>query len=143
MTQTERDEKNGNWISIVELDDDLGFDIDLYFSCAPEGNRHIRFALGYDEFKELRSTLNKALPIREGRAERSEETAKLREAVRVMRDAAALGLSFAPKGPVPPGLDPTFYHTLNFNSEVQLQTRIDAAREAISIVDALLSEGEK
>lgn len=43
----------------------------------------------------------------------------------------ALALSFAPKGPVPEGLSPEFYHTLNYHSEVELQKRIDEAREAL------------
>lgn len=43
----------------------------------------------------------------------------------------ALALSFAPKGPVPEGLAPMFYHTLEYHSEVELQKRIDEAREAL------------
>lgn len=56
----------------------------------------------------------------------------LESQLKVATDAATLGLSFAPKGPVPPGLDPTFYHTLNYQSEVELQNKIDAAREALA-----------
>lgn len=48
-----------------------------------------------------------------------------------------LALSFAPKGPVPKGLAPMFYYTLDYESEVELQKRIDEAREA------LLDEGSK
>ncbi len=44
-------------------------------------------------------------------------------------EAARLGLSFAPKGPVPKDLAPMFYHTLSYADEVKLQDRIDKARE--------------
>lgn len=43
------------------------------------------------------------------------------------REAGKLLGSFAPKGPVPEGLDITFYHTLSYESEVILQDRINAA----------------
>ena len=46
-------------------------------------------------------------------------------------EALKLALSFAPKGPIPEGLDPTFYHTLNYAEEVKLQARVDAARELV------------
>lgn len=46
-------------------------------------------------------------------------------------EAARLGLSFAPKGPVPEGLAPMFYHTLEYKSEVELQKRIDEARKLV------------
>jgi hypothetical protein len=49
-----------------------------------------------------------------------------------LREHLALALSFAPKGPVPEGLSPEFYHTLNYKDECELQKRIDAAREALS-----------
>ncbi len=61
-------------------------------------------------------------------------------------EAAQLGLSFAPKGPVPEGLDPTFYHTLHYASEVKLQQIIDEARAFVveqsppSIIDELVPE---
>lgn len=45
--------------------------------------------------------------------------------------AAKLGLSFAPKGPVPPGLGIEFYHTLDYQEECKLQKRIDEARLAL------------
>lgn len=51
--------------------------------------------------------------------------AQLKEA----EEHLALALSFAPKGPVPEGLAPMFYHTLEYESELKLQERIDAARE--------------
>lgn len=54
-----------------------------------------------------------------------------RERCEKLVEAAELGLSFAPKGEVPKGLDPTFYHTLEYETEVVLQKRIDDAREAL------------
>lgn len=42
-----------------------------------------------------------------------------------------LALSFCPKGPVPKGLGPTFYHTLNYEDECKLQAKIDEARAAL------------
>lgn len=47
--------------------------------------------------------------------------------IEALRSSLALALSFAPKGPVPPGLGPMFYHTLNYQDEVKLQERIDNA----------------
>ena len=41
--------------------------------------------------------------------------------------AAKLLSSFAPRGEIQPGLCPTFYHTLDYNKEVELQKRVDAA----------------
>jgi len=61
-----------------------------------------------------------------------EDCDTLESELKVAAEAAMLGLSFAPKGPVTPGLDPTFYHTLNYESEVELQNKIDAAREALA-----------
>lgn len=49
-----------------------------------------------------------------------------------LREALELALSFAPKGPVPAGLSPEFYHTLDYNEEVKLQARIDKACEALN-----------
>lgn len=48
-----------------------------------------------------------------------------------LRVALELALSFAPKGPVPEGLSPMFYHTLNYADEVKLQERIDLARATL------------
>lgn len=48
-----------------------------------------------------------------------------------MRDIAKLGLSFAPRGSVEPGLAPMFYHTLTFEGDAKLQERIDEARKAL------------
>ena len=48
-----------------------------------------------------------------------------------LKEHLELALSFCPKGPVQEGLDPTFYHTLEYNEELKLQKRIDAAREAL------------
>ena len=42
-----------------------------------------------------------------------------------------LTLSFCPSGYVPSGLDPTFYHTLNYEKEVELHIRLDAAMELL------------
>ena len=58
--------------------------------------------------------------------------AKLKLAV----EAAKLGLSFAPKGEVPKGLDPMFYHSLDYEYELNLQHRIDKARSDIAKIEA-------
>jgi hypothetical protein len=51
----------------------------------------------------------------------------------VLREALALSLSFAPKGPVPEGPkgNPMFYFTGTYEGDVELQKRIDAARELL------------
>lgn len=54
-----------------------------------------------------------------------------KEKSRVLLEAAKLGLSFAPKGPVPKGLAPMFFNTLDYDEECELQNRIDEARRAI------------
>lgn len=54
-----------------------------------------------------------------------------------VREALALALSFAPKGPVPEGLFPTAYHTLDYGQEVKLQGRVDAAREVLAALDQM------
>lgn len=63
----------------------------------------------------------------------SQETVgKLAKRIAELEKHLALALSFAPKGPVPEGLSPEFYHTLDYNEEVKLQARIDDARKALS-----------
>lgn len=56
-----------------------------------------------------------------------------RQAARIekLEKELELALSFCPEGPVIPGLFPMFYHTLEYETEVKLQARIDAAREAL------------
>lgn len=69
----------------------------------------------------------KGIPVIEAEpvlARIKELEAQLKEA----NEHLALALSFAPKGPVPRDLDPTFYHTFEYESEVKLQEQIDAAR---------------
>lgn len=39
---------------------------------------------------------------------------------------------FRPDGVVPKGLDPTFYHTLDYLEDCEIQNRIDAAHEYIA-----------
>jgi cysteinyl-tRNA synthetase len=52
-----------------------------------------------------------------------------------LRTALELALSFCPKGVVPPGLNPMFYHTHTYEGDAELQERIDKARQAL--IDAL------
>lgn len=59
-----------------------------------------------------------------------------------LREALKLALSFAPKGPVPEGLAPMFYHTLEYKTEVELQERIDKARELIAPYSGQEKAGE-
>ena len=47
---------------------------------------------------------------------------------------AKLLLSFAPKD-CPKGLGPTFYHTLSYEGDKELQVRIDRIREAVEQAD--------
>lgn len=54
---------------------------------------------------------------------------------RALVESLKLALSFAPKGPVPEGLPPMFYHTLAYESEVTLQERIDKAREVLAAIE--------
>lgn len=53
-----------------------------------------------------------------------------------LKSHLALALSFAPKGPVPEGLAPMFYHTLNYEDECKLQERIDKARQVLAEYEA-------
>ena len=48
-----------------------------------------------------------------------------------LESALRVTLSFCPSGYVPSGLDPTFYHTLNYEKEVELHIRLDAAMELL------------
>lgn len=59
------------------------------------------------------------------------------ESLKKIREALELALSFAPKGPVPEGLAPMFYHTLNYEDECKLQKRIDEARSCLALLDTL------
>ncbi len=56
---------------------------------------------------------------------------QLEARIKELQEHLKLALSFAPKGPVPEGLASMFYHTLNYADEVELQGRIDKAREAL------------
>jgi hypothetical protein len=69
------------------------------------------------------------------------EYEKLKKENEVLREHLKLALSFAPKGPVPEGLSPMFYHTLNYQDEVILQARIDKAREALEQADKIRGDG--
>ena len=73
------------------------------------------------------------------------ENASLQSRLEVAVEAAKLGLSFAPTGPVPKGLCEMSYHTLDYDDEVKLQDRIYKAREALSKLnsEALDNNGEK
>lgn len=67
------------------------------------------------------------------------ESDLLKKEREAMREHLELALSFAPKGPAPEGLDPSFYHTLNYADEVKLQKRIDKAREALANYHAAIA----
>lgn len=54
-----------------------------------------------------------------------------------IREALELALSFTPKGPVQDGLFPTSYHTLNYESEITLQDRVDKARSVLELMDSI------
>lgn len=73
-------------------------------------------------------------------ADMAAKAKKLIAIVRLYDEALELALSFCPKGPVPIGLDPTFYHTLEYDSEVKLQERIDLARKARSEAEKILND---
>jgi hypothetical protein len=40
-------------------------------------------------------------------------------------------LNLLPKGDVPEGLDPTFYHTLSYDGDMKLQKAVDKLREKL------------
>lgn len=46
-------------------------------------------------------------------------------------DEIALVLNLLPKEEVPKGLDPTFYHTLLYGGDVELQKTADGLREKL------------
>ena len=50
-------------------------------------------------------------------------------------DEIRLILSFLPRSEdtVPEGLDPTFYHTLNYDKEVKLYARINDVRDKLTL----------
>ena len=79
----------------------------------------------YNGFGSIDIAMNAREDFRAGWRARDEQVKELVEALE-------LALSFAPKGPVPEGLDPTFYHTLNYQDELKLQERIDNARDALA-----------
>lgn len=91
------------------------------------------------EFKDKWQTCERELTKERDRSEQlkiavdkaTDIIAKERSKSAALVEAAKLGLSFAPKGPVPEGLAPMFYHTLNYQDELKLQARIDEAREAL------------
>jgi hypothetical protein len=56
----------------------------------------------------------------------------LRTENQYLRTIAKIGLSFAPKGPVPAGLAPMFYHTLSYDADAKLQATIDEARKYLA-----------
>ena len=41
-------------------------------------------------------------------------------------------LSFAPKGPVPKGLSPFFYHSLSYEGDCLLQSKVDGIEESFN-----------
>lgn len=55
------------------------------------------------------------------------EIERLKAENQYLRVVAKLGLSFAPRAPVEPGLAPMFYHTLSYEAEVKLQRTINEA----------------
>jgi len=65
----------------------------------------------------------------------SDEMVKLKAENEMMREYLSLALSFAPKGEVPNGLFPTSYFTLNYEEDVKIQKKIDAAREILKKID--------
>lgn len=77
------------------------------------------------QFEEAIELCNRAADYAEVWKAKFYKSEAAREA---MREALELALSFAPKGPVPEGLAPQFYHTLSYQSEIELQQRIDKAR---------------
>ncbi len=81
---------------------------------------------------ELESRSQLAEATKQDWLEAMDKIGKLESRCAKLKVALELALSFAPKGPVPPGLDPTFYHTLNYEEECKLQTRIDEARAALA-----------
>lgn len=62
---------------------------------------------------------------------------RLRAENNVLLNHLELALLFCPKGPVPKGLGPMFYHTLNYKYDAELQQRIDYAREALAKADSI------
>lgn len=60
------------------------------------------------------------------------EVDRLKTENQYLRTIAKIGLSFAPKGPVPAGLAPMFYHTLSYEADAKLQAVIDEARRYLA-----------
>jgi hypothetical protein len=52
--------------------------------------------------------------------------------VKELEDGVKLLLSFAPLGPVPYGLIPTFYYTTTYEGDLELQNKIDLMRKVVS-----------
>jgi hypothetical protein len=46
----------------------------------------------------------------------------------------SLMLSFLPKGDVPKGLDPTFYRTLTYEGDIELQKSVDSLRKKLELI---------
>lgn len=60
------------------------------------------------------------------------EVERLKTENQYLRTIAKLGLSFAPRAPVEPGLAPMFYHTLSYEAEVKLQRCLNDARRYLA-----------
>ena len=58
-------------------------------------------------------------------------------------EALELALSFCPKGPVPEGLSPEFYHTLDYLEELKLQEHINESRATLARIEAFANGEEK
>ncbi len=58
-----------------------------------------------------------------------ENIRKMKQQVEALKADCRFLLGFAPKD-VPTKLDPTFYHTLTYEGDVQLQERVDRIRQA-------------
>ena len=56
-------------------------------------------------------------------------------------EALELALSFCPKGPVPEGLSPEFYHTLDYLEELKLQEHINESRATLARIEAFATQG--
>jgi len=48
-------------------------------------------------------------------------------------------LNLLPKGDVPNGLDPTFYHTLTYEGDMALQVKFDALREKLRKITTFIT----
>ena len=78
-----------------------------------------------DIYEHTNTTLGFFNGARWMRSLAEQELAKLREDAEKMKLYIKFLLTFAPKGEVPKGLAPMFYHTLDYEKEVELQNRIN------------------